>query len=83
MTRHPQLLQQIRAVVESEAPRLRDAWVFFADHVPQMHNWSGDGPAWTWPAQYPDEAWVVMEAGAASQDEALELAEKLHAACGR
>ncbi len=61
----------------------RAAYHFFGKHVPQMHQWCGDGPAWTWPAQYPDEAWVAVEANATSRDEALELADKLHAACGR
>ena len=61
----------------------RAAHRFFAGHAPQMHLWCGDGPAWTWPGQYPEEAWVVMEASTNSQDEALELAEKLHVACGR
>ncbi len=62
---------------------LRAAYQFFAGHVPQMHSWFGDGPAWTWPEQYPEGARVVMEAGAANRYEALELAEKLRAACGR
>ena len=62
---------------------IRTAYEFFAHHVPQMHSWSGDGPAWTWPDQYPDTARVVMGASAASRDEALDLSEKLHIACGR
>jgi hypothetical protein len=62
---------------------LRAAYEFFADHVPQMHSWFGDGPAWTWPEQYPEDARVVMEVNATSRDEALELSEKLHIACGR
>jgi hypothetical protein len=62
--------------------QLRDAYKFF-DYVPQMHSWFGNGPAWTWPDQYPEGARVVMEVGANSRDEALQLAEKLHRACGR
>jgi hypothetical protein len=61
---------------------LRQAWSFFAGTVPQMHPWSGDGPAWTWPAQYPAGARLVMEAPARTRDEAIELAERLRAACG-
>ena len=62
---------------------LKMAYEFFSDHVPQMHSWFGDGPAWTWPEQYPEGARVVMETSATSKDEALELSEKLHIACGR
>jgi len=62
---------------------LREAWRYFADHVPQMHSWSGDGPAWTWPQQYPPNARVVIQATAETQDQALELSDKLWATCGR
>jgi hypothetical protein len=48
-----------------------------------MHSWSGDGPAWTWPAQYPTGARIVMQATAKTRDEALMLADKLWLACGR
>jgi hypothetical protein len=61
---------------------LRDAFMFFADHVPQMHSWSGDGPPWTWPEQHPPGARVVMETWAHGRDEALRMSEKLRAACG-
>lgn len=61
----------------------RAAYEFFAPHVAQMHSWFGDGPAWTWPAQYPDGARVVMEVTAGTRHEALELSDKLWAACGR
>lgn len=62
---------------------LRIAYRFFAAYVPQMHSWFGDGPAWTWPGQYPENARVVMDVNAASKDEALEISEKLHLACRR
>ncbi len=62
---------------------LRQAWSFFADRVPQMHSWSGDGPAWTWLAQYPPQARMVMEVPAQTRDEALECAQRLWKACGR
>jgi uroporphyrinogen-III decarboxylase len=76
--RNLRLLNLVQPVKE-----LRAAYEFFATHVPQMHSWYGDGPAWTWPEQYPEGARVVMEANAASRDEALKLAERLHIACGR
>ncbi|MBD3183712.1 hypothetical protein GF312_15590 [Candidatus Poribacteria bacterium] len=62
---------------------LKEAYNFFAHRVPQMHSWFGEGPAWTWPGQYPGNARVVMEVGASSKDEALNLADKLHKSCGR
>ena len=62
---------------------LRDAYAFFARRTAQFHSWFGDGPAWTWPALYPEGARVVMEVSANSRDEALELSERLWAACGR
>jgi hypothetical protein len=62
---------------------LRQAYQYFADYVPQMHSWFGEGPAWTWIQQYPENARVVMESSAANKDEALELSEKVQAACGR
>lgn len=72
------LLNLVQPVNELQA-----AYDYFADHVPQMHSWFGNGPAWTWPEQYPADARVVMETNASSRDEALELSEKLNAACGR
>lgn len=61
---------------------IRAAWACFADHVAQMHSWSGDGPAWTWPAQYPAGARIALTAHANTRDEALELADRLWVACG-
>jgi hypothetical protein len=60
---------------------LREAYGFFAGSVPQMHSWYGDGEPWTWPGQYPDDARVVIRAGAETRDEALRLAEKLGEVC--
>lgn len=62
---------------------LREAWSYFAHHVAQMHSWSGDGPAWTWPQQYPAGARIVIQVEAKTRDEALELADRLWVACGR
>ena len=62
---------------------LREAWGFFAEHVPQMHSWSGEGPAWTWPEQYPSNARIVIQATAETRDEALALSDKLWKVCGR
>lgn len=62
---------------------LRDAYAAFATHVPQMHSWCGDGEPRAWPEQYPPDARVVLRASAASRDEALELSDRLWAACGR
>ena len=61
----------------------QDAYRYFATHTTQLHSWHGDGPPWTWPQQYPGGSRVVMDAEAGSRDEALELSEKLWAACRR
>ena len=68
--------------VHTEAT-IRAAWAYFAGHVAQMHSWSGDGPAWTWPTQYPAGARIVIQAKADTRDEALDLADRLWVACGR
>ncbi|NQT52546.1 hypothetical protein HQ576_10865 [bacterium] len=62
---------------------LRDAYDAFATHCPQMHSWCGEGEPWTWPAQYPEGSRVVIQATAKTRREAIELSEKLWAACGR
>jgi hypothetical protein len=62
---------------------LRDAYQCFADHVPQMHSWNGNGESWTWPQSYPKGAHVVLQTRANTKDEALFLSEKLWKACGR
>jgi len=61
---------------------LREAYESFAG-IPQMHSWCGDGDPWTWPEQYPEGSRVVMQASAATRDEALELSERMWEACGR
>ncbi len=60
-----------------------DAHAYFAGHTTQMHGWTGDGPAWEWPAQYPPGARVVTQAAASDRDEAIELSDRLWDACGR
>lgn len=62
---------------------LVSAYKFFAHHVPQMHSWCGDGPAWTWVEKYPEGSRVAMQIAVNSRDEALEVSEKLRIACGR
>lgn len=61
----------------------RKAYEFFAPHTVQRHNWQGVGPAWTYPAQYPKEAHVLIRVDAKSKEHAIELADKLWEACGR
>lgn len=56
---------------------LQEAYKFFASHVAQMHSWCGDGPAWTWPKQYPENARVALQTVASSREEAIELSERL------
>lgn len=56
---------------------VRAAYASFADTCGQFHWSVWDGPAWTWPAQWPAGARVVVDVGSETKDEALELAEKL------
>jgi hypothetical protein len=62
---------------------LRAAYPRFAQSAVQFHSWSGDGPPWERPAVFPQGSRVVIEAGAATRDEALELSDRLWQACGR
>jgi hypothetical protein len=61
--------------------RLQEAYDFFADHVPQMHSWCGQGAPWEWPAQYKKEARVVLQPAAADADEARRVADRLRPLC--
>lgn len=54
---------------------VEEAYTFFADRVPQMHSWCGDGDPTTW--SYPAGARVVIGASAASADEARRLADEI------
>jgi hypothetical protein len=56
---------------------VRAAYTTFAPVCGQYHWSVWDGPAWTWPAQWPAGARVVVDVGAETQEQALELAEKL------
>ncbi|MBM4457609.1 MAG: hypothetical protein FJ011_07590 [Chloroflexi bacterium] len=62
------------------APVIHQAVAFFAG-LPQMHSYGGEGPAWTWPAQYPPDARLVFDINAASRAEAEEIASRLRQAC--
>lgn len=61
----------------------REAYPYFAGHTAQMHGWCGEGEPWTWPAQLPADARVVLQASAETKDEAAALAEKMRRALGR
>ncbi len=62
---------------------LRQAYGYFSGTAAQMHTWCGDGDISTWPANYPANSRVVIQASAKTRDEALALCEKLKKACGR
>ncbi|HNX14011.1 MAG TPA: uroporphyrinogen decarboxylase family protein [Oscillospiraceae bacterium] len=55
---------------------LVEAYKFFADFTAQYHCWCGDGPAWTWPSQRPENARIVCDATAENKEEALEISER-------
>ena len=56
---------------------VREAYAYFAPTVAQTHGNVWDGPAWDWPAQFPSGARVIVEIGAATPKEAIELAARL------
>lgn len=62
---------------------LRSAYPRFAHQAVQYHSWSGDGPPWLHPRSFPEGSRVVLEASAATREEALVLSGKLWEACGR
>jgi hypothetical protein len=58
---------------------VREAYRYFAPVCAQYHWSVWQGPAWTWPAQWPAGARVIIEVGAETREEAQELAERLGA----
>lgn len=62
---------------------LEESFSYFADFVPMMHAWCGDGPAWTWVDQRKEGAWTCFETSAASKKEAKDISERLWEACRR
>lgn len=55
---------------------IQDAYTYFENHTCQMHSWSGEGEAWTWPAQHPANARIVYTVQASSLDEAKYISER-------
>jgi hypothetical protein len=62
---------------------LRDAYDRFAGETTQMHGWTGNGTPVENVAALPEGSRVVIQASASTREEAVELAERLHVACGR
>ena len=62
---------------------IKDAYSFFASHVSQIHSWCGDRDPLTWVGKYPPQARVVINAPAATREEALRLSEGLWEICKR
>ena len=56
-----------------------EAYTFFASSIAQAHNYTGEGPAWTWPDHYPTGACVLMEITAENRSQALEISTRLRA----
>lgn len=61
---------------------IRDAVTFFGS-LPQMHSYGGNGPAWTWPSQYPANARLVYDIPVTSREEAIETSARMCAVLGR
>ncbi len=62
---------------------LRDAYDRFANKTTQMHGWTGEGSPWENAAALPEGSRVVIQASAATREDAVRLAQRLHVACGR
>ena len=58
-----------------QPPVVEEAYSFFAEDVPQMHSWGGDGAPTEW--RYPAGARVVIGAGADSPDAARRLVDEV------
>ncbi|HUV05588.1 MAG TPA: uroporphyrinogen decarboxylase family protein [Armatimonadota bacterium] len=56
---------------------LREAYLYFASHVPQMHSWCGEGDPMGWIAQLPKESRVVLQVSADSKKQAIDLSSRL------
>lgn len=61
----------------------KEAFKYFADSVPMMNTWSGDGPAWTWVEQRNEGAWTCFDVNTQTKCEAKDAADRLWDACGR
>jgi len=59
-----------------------EAFATFAGHVPQFHNWRGEGAPWTWPDQLPEGVRAVFEINAESKNDAIEIATKMREVVG-
>ncbi len=62
---------------------MKEAYSWWAERTTQMHCWCGEGEPWTWAAQYPANARVVLQAPAESPGQARELSARLRHALGR
>jgi hypothetical protein len=62
---------------------IRKAVDYFAGFVPQWHSYGCEGPAWTWPGQYPPQARLVYEIYVSSKEEALETSARMREVLGR
>jgi len=62
---------------------LADAYGEFADHVPQMHSWCGDGNPAEWIGQYPQGSRVVLQVPADTRDEAARRCDEVRSALSK
>ncbi len=63
---------------------IRAAVNYFAGSgIAQWHSYSGEGPAWTWPAQQPPEARMVYEIFVDTREEGIETSKRMRKALGR
>jgi hypothetical protein len=70
-------IPNLRLVNLVQPPEVTRAAVGYFAGLPQMHAYGGEGPAWTWPAQYPADARLVFDVTADSRAQAIETAARL------
>lgn len=62
---------------------VRDAYPYFASHVPQMHSWCGDSDPRDWQASLPAQSRVVLPVSADTRENALRLSVDLREVIAR
>ncbi len=59
------------------------AYKFFAEHVPQMHDWCAQEEPWEWLGRCPLNAKIAIQIPAENKERSLLISEKLAPLCGK
>ncbi len=58
-------------------PVVKEAYRYFGAHCAQMHSWTGEGDAWTWPSQIPAPARAVLTIDVQTRKQGIETGKRL------